>query len=184
MLTKPGYCLLPLVLLRLLSNISLLSFRQMMLLLPSWLWWRQISQTVLPTSLKWSLFIGMYRSYLVIVSFIFFSIIISPSGLGCARFKTFFFFNMRPIKFKFISHFLSSSSNWGMVHNTMGARLLFPCLIAHVRYIKILTWLRGFTDKITIFSRLHCLQERIKLYDLLLSRNSQKSFEHKENQTK
>ena len=43
---------------------------------------------------------------------------------------------------------------------------------AHVRYIKILTWLRGFRVKITNFSR-HPL-----------SRNSQKRLEHKENQTK
>ena len=30
-------------------------------------------------------------------------------------------------------------------------------IIAHFRYIKILTWLRGFRDKIAIFSQLHCL---------------------------
>ena len=42
---------------------------------------------------------------------------------------------------------------------------------AHVRYIKILTWLRGFRVKITNFSR-HPL-----------SRNSQKRLERKENKT-
>ena len=45
--------------------------------------------------------------------------------------------------------------------------------IAHIRYIKILTWLRGFRAKIVNFSR-----------STLLSRNSQKRLEHKENQTK
>ena len=59
---------------------------------------------------------------------------------------------MRPVKLKFIPHFLSSSSNWGMV-----PEVFFPCLIAYVRYIRILTWLRGFTNKTAIFSRLHCL---------------------------
>ena len=44
--------------------------------------------------------------------------------------------------------------------------------IAHVQYIKILTWLRGFRVKIVRFSRLHAL-----------SRNSQKRPEHEENQT-
>ena len=29
--------------------------------------------------------------------------------------------------------------------------------IAHVRCIKIVTWLRGFSDKIANFSRMHCL---------------------------
>ena len=29
--------------------------------------------------------------------------------------------------------------------------------IAHVRCIKIVTWLRGFRDKIANFSRMHCL---------------------------
>ena len=42
---------------------------------------------------------------------------------------------------------------------------------AHVRYIKILTWLRGLRVKITIFSH-------------PLSRNSQKRLEHKGNKTK
>ena len=32
-----------------------------------------------------------------------------------------------------------------------------PKQITHVRYIKILTWLRGFRDKIANFSRPHCL---------------------------
>ena len=45
--------------------------------------------------------------------------------------------------------------------------------IAHVRYIKILTWLRGFRAKIVNFSK-----------STLLSRNSQKRLEHKENQNK
>ena len=155
MLTKPGHCLLPLVLQRLLSNINLLSFRRMMLLLPSWLWWRQISQTVLPTSLKWSLFIGMYRSYSVTVSFICFLIIISLKDLRNSKY--FFYFKMRSIKLNFIFHFLCCSSNWGTVHNTIGARGFFPWLMARVQYIKILTWLRGFTDKIANFSRLYCL---------------------------
>ena len=33
----------------------------------------------------------------------------------------------------------------------------FPAALAHVRCIKILTWLRGFRVKIANFSRLHCL---------------------------
>ena len=44
--------------------------------------------------------------------------------------------------------------------------------VTHVRYIKILTWVRAFRG------------QNCKFFTIPLSRNSQKSLEHKENQTK
>ena len=63
------------------------------------------------------------------------------------------------------------SEYWLRVTNRLKDSLTASDLfsIAHVRYIKILTWLRGFRVKTTNLSRLHYSQRRL---------------EHKENQTK
>ena len=50
-------------------------------------------------------------------------------------------------------------------------KIISCCCLAHVRYIKILSWFRCFRNKIANFSRLP------------MSSNSQERLEHKENQT-
>ena len=51
-----------------------------------------------------------------------------------------------------------TQNTWDISASIQRPRRIRNCNFAHVRYIKILTWLRGLTVKIENFSRLQCPQ--------------------------